>query len=108
MKRLLMMTGIAAALSTTLFSTANAGRADDAIQACRVAIQSEQGDDAIAKLTKIKSRGTAYEVWFNVDAQEDVKSWCFMKRGEVQQLVTTDGKWKGRNPKRPEGIDLSS
>ena len=50
---------------------------------------------------KIKPRGSSYETWFNIsDGESDFKSYCFIKRGEIQELVTTEGRWT-RNPKRP-------
>jgi len=85
-----------------------AAPADDAIQACRAAIEQAQGDDVVAKLSKVRPRGNNYEVWFNVQTdQVQQRSYCYLRRGEVQQMVTEDGQWKGRNPKRPQGVDLS-
>lgn len=87
---------------------ASAAPADDAIQACRIAIEQAQGDDIVTRLSKVRPRGNNYEVWFNVATEQaQQRSYCYLRRGEVQQLVTEDGRWKGRNPKRPENVDLS-
>lgn len=100
---------ISAALAFGLGTgSALAAAADDAIETCRAAIEQAQGVDVSAKLSKVKPRGNNYEVWFNVkDDGVDRKSYCYLKRGEVQQLLTQEGRWKGRNPRRPEGVDLS-
>lgn len=88
--------------------TVSAAPADDAIQACRTAIEQAQGDEVVTKLSKVRPRGNNYEVWFNVVTDEaQQRSYCYLKRGEVQQMVTEDGAWKGRNPKRPKSVDLS-
>ena len=100
---------VTAALACGLGSgSALAAAADDAIQSCRAAIEEAQGADVSAKLSKVKPRGNNYEVWFNVkDDGIYRKSYCYLKRGEVRQLLTQEGRWKGRNPRRPEGVDLS-
>ena len=59
-------------------------------------------------LKKIKPRGSSYEAWFNVsDDDEPLKSYCYVKRGNVEQLVTTNGRWTGSNPKRPKAEEQS-
>lgn len=88
-----------------VFSAAEAGKSErKAIEACKSAIIDAEGntiDDA--NLKKIKPRGRSYELWFNVSAGErEMKSFCEIKRGEIQFLVTSDGRWSGSNPKRPE------
>ena len=100
---------VTAALACGLGSaSALAAAADDAIKSCRAAIEEAQGVDVSAKLSKVKPRGNNYEVWFNVkDDGIYRKSYCYLKRGEVRQLLTQEGRWKGRNPRRPEGVDLS-
>ncbi|MDJ0926821.1 MAG: hypothetical protein QNJ73_04140 [Gammaproteobacteria bacterium] len=82
--------------------------AENAIKACRVAIEESSSNDVIARLSKIKTRGNNYEVWMNVssDSGEQMRTYCYTRRGEVDQFVLEDGKWVGRNPRRPESVDL--
>lgn len=82
--------------------------AEQAIKACRVAIEDSASDDVISRLSKIKTRGNNYEVWMNVsnDNGEQQRTYCYTRRGEVDQFVLEDGKWIGRNPRRPESVDL--
>jgi hypothetical protein len=94
------------AIFSLLFAGSNvlAGTADETVQACRAAIAEAEGRDySDVSLKKIKPRGSSYEVWFNVsgDAQP-LKSYCYIKRGKVEQLVTTAGRWTGSNPRRPK------
>ena len=90
-----------------LLGTAHASRAQDTIEQCRNAIEQTQGTEAVAKLSKIKSRGRNYEVWFNLKGTgEDMRSYCYGKPGEVKQLITENGRWKGRNPPRPEDVSF--
>ena len=103
-----IVTALAVVVCGLSTGSALAAAADDAIQSCRAAIEQAQGDDVSAKLSKVKPRGNNYEVWFNVkDDGIYRKSYCYLKRGEVRQLLTQEGRWKGRNPRRPEGVDLS-
>ena len=76
--------------------------ADKVVKSCKAAVTEAQGNtEAKASLMKIKPRGSSYETWFNIsDGESDFKSYCFIKRGEIQELVTTEGRWT-RNPKRP-------
>lgn len=86
-----------------------AGTADETVQACRAAISEAEGRDySDVSLKKIKPRGNSYEAWFNVsDDDEPLKSYCYIKRGKVEQLVTTEGRWTGSNPRRPKAEDES-
>ena len=87
--------------------TAAAAPAQDAIKACKTAVQDSVGEGTLAKLTKVKSRGANYEVWLNVKGEAaSQRSYCYLRRGEVQQLVTEDGQWVGRNPRRPEAAEI--
>jgi hypothetical protein len=98
----------AAALGAVAASgAAVAAPAQDAIEACRVAIEANAGQDVVSKLTKIKSRGANYEVWLSVKAEDqDQRTYCYLRRGQLDQFVVEDGSWVGRNPKRPESVDL--
>lgn len=81
-----------------------AAPAEDAIRACRDAVEQSLGEDVLSRLTKIKSRGANYEVWLNLSGDQlEQRSYCYFRRGEVQQIVVEDGRWVGRNPRRPEG-----
>lgn len=94
---------IAASATILLSGPALAAPAQKAIQACRVAVEQNVGDGVLSKLTKVRARGANYEVWLNLkggDTQQ--RSYCYLRRGEVEQLVVEDGKWVGRNPRRPE------
>ena len=87
--------------------TAVAAPAQDAIKACKVAVEESVGNDVLSKLTKVKARGANYEVWLNVKGGENQqRSYCYLRRGEVDQVVVEDGKWVGRNPRRPEAIQI--
>ena len=98
---------IALAAGTMVSGTAVAAPAQDAIRACKVAVADSVGDGVLSKLTKVKSRGANYEVWLNVkDGDANQRSYCYLRRGEVQQLVVEDGKWVGRNPRRPEAAEI--
>ena len=76
--------------------------ADRAIEACKSAIADEQGAELSTRLKKIKTRGGGYEAWFNLsDGDQQMKAFCATKRDQVE-LVTSEGSWTGRNPRRPE------
>lgn len=76
--------------------------ADRAVMACKSAIVDEQGSELRTRLKKIKARGGSYEAWFNLsDGDTQMKAYCLSKRDKVD-LITSEGSWKGRNPKRPE------
>ena len=86
---------------------ATAAPAQDAVRACKIAVEGSVGDGVLAKLTKVKARGANYEVWLNVkDGEQEQRSYCYLRRGEVEQLVVEDGKWVGRNPKRPDAANI--
>lgn len=99
------------AIISMLFAAGNvlAGTADETVQACRAAIAEAEGRDySDVSLKKIKPRGSSYEAWFNVsDDGQPLKSYCYIKRGKVEQLVTTEGRWTGSNPRRPKVEDAS-
>lgn len=96
--------GMVSALAS---GAAVAAPAEEAIEACRIAVESSVGEDAVSKLTKIKARGANYEVWLNVEADDEAKrSYCYLRRGDVAQFVVEEGKWVGRNPRRPDSVDL--
>jgi hypothetical protein len=98
MSPLVVAAGVVAALS--LSSAAHAS-ADRAVSACKDAIADAEGSELRARLKKIKSRGGAYEAWFNLsDGDTQLKAYCYSKRDQVD-LITSEGAWKGRNPKRP-------
>jgi hypothetical protein len=90
------------ALTLVAAEGALAARAKDAVEACKVAATAKAGDDVIAKLIKVKSRGANYEVWLNLHGEQDQKTFCFLRRAEVETLVMEEGEWRGRNPRRPE------
>ena len=97
--------GLAAGISVS--SAAVAAPAQDAIRACKIAVEESVGDGVLSNLTKVKSRGANYEVWLNVKGDDlQQRSYCFLRRGQVEQLVTEDGKWVGRNPRRPEAAEV--
>lgn len=97
-------TGLAIVLLLFTFGNAWGANADDTVKACRAAIAEAEGRDySDVDLKKIKPRGNSYEAWFNVsDDDEPLKAYCFIKRGKVEQLVTTEGRWTSSNPKRPK------
>jgi hypothetical protein len=98
---------ISAAASLVLAGNVVAAPAQDAIKACKVALEASVGDGILAKLTKVKARGANYEVWLNVkDGDTQQRSYCYLRRGEVDQLVVEEGKWVGRNPRRPEAAQI--
>ena len=99
---------VVVAASMGFSSGAMANKAEQAIQACRIAVEESASSDVIARLSKIKTRGNNYEVWMNVssDAGDQQRTYCYLRRGEVDQFVLEDGKWIGRNPRRPEAVDL--
>lgn len=102
--KILMISAGAALLMT---GTAMAAPAQDAVRACKVAVEESVGDGVLSKLTKVKARGANYEVWLNVKGgDEQQRSYCYLRRGEVDQLVVEDGKWVGRNPRRPEAAQI--
>jgi hypothetical protein len=83
-------------------SSPAAASADSAVMACKNAIVEEQGSELRTRLKKIKSRGGAYEAWFNLsDGDTQMTAYCLSKRDSVD-VITSEGSWKGRNPKRPE------
>jgi len=86
------------------FGNAWGANADETVQACRAAIAEAEGRDySDVSLKKIKPRGSSYEAWFNVsDADAPLKSYCYIKRGKVEQLVTSEGRWTSSNPRRPK------
>ena len=96
--------GLAVVLLLVAAGNAWGANADETVQVCRAAIAEAEGRDySDVALKKIKPRGNSYEAWFNVsDSDEPLKSYCYIKRGKVEQLVTTDGRWTGSNPKRPK------
>ena len=95
------------ALTLVAADGAMAARAKDAVEACKLAATAEAGEEVVAKLIKVKSRGANYEVWLNVKGGEtQQRSYCYLRRGEVDQVVVEDGKWVGRNPRRPEAIQI--
>lgn len=79
--------------------------ADKVVKSCKAAISDSQGTAiSSASLKRVKPRGNSYETWFNVtEGDQELKSYCYIKRGEVQQLVTSQGRWSS-NPKRPKNI----
>ena len=95
---------LAIVLLLLAFGNAWGANADETVKVCRAAIAEAEGRDySDVSLKKIKPRGNSYEAWFNVsDSDEPLKSYCYIKRGKVEQLVTTDGRWTGSNPKRPK------
>ncbi|MDH3509331.1 MAG: hypothetical protein OER85_00580 [Gammaproteobacteria bacterium] len=82
--------------------------ADMIVKSCKDAIADSQGSGySKANLQKIKPRGSSYETWFNVTSgDQELKSYCYIKRGEVQQLITSEGRWSS-NPKRPKDTQPS-
>ena len=98
------MSGLAIALLLLTFGNAWGANADETVKACRAAIaEAEDRDYSDVALKSIKPRGNSYEAWFNVsDKDEPLKSYCYIKRGKVEQLVTTEGRWTSSNPKRPK------
>jgi len=98
---------ITMAAGLMISGTATAAPAQDAIKACKVAVEENIGQGTLSKLTKVKSRGANYEVWLNVKGDDATqRSYCYLRRGEVQQIVVEDGQWVGRNPKRPEAAQI--
>lgn len=98
---------ISLAAGLMISGTAAAAPAQDAIKACKIAVQDSIGEGMLSKLTKVKSRGANYEVWLNVKGDDATqRSYCYLRRGEVQQLVVEDGQWVGRNPRRPEAAEI--
>jgi len=96
------------AFSMVAAEGAFAARAKDAVEACKVASAAAAvNEDTVGKLIKVKSRGANYEVWLNLRGDQDQKTYCYLRRGEVEQLVMEEGAWKGRNPKRPETSEAS-
>ena len=96
--------GLAIALLLFTFGNAWSASPDETVKACRAAIAEAEGMDyADVSLKKIKPRGSSYEAWFNVsDGDKALKSYCYIKRGKVEQLVTNEGRWKSSNPRRPK------
>lgn len=98
---------ITVAAGLMISGTATAAPAQDAIKACKVAVEANVGQGTLSKLTKVKSRGANYEVWLNVKGEDATqRSYCYLRRGEVEQIVVEDGQWVGRNPKRPEAAQI--
>ena len=83
--------------------------ADEVVRTCKAAIADSEGSDySAASLMRVNPRRNSYETWFNVaDGDREFKSYCYVKRGEVQELVTTDGRWS-KNPKRPKPGKVAS
>jgi hypothetical protein len=79
-----------------------AASADSVVQSCKTAISETEGTSYNdASLKRIKPRGSSYEAWFNISGgNRELKSYCYIKRGEIEQLVTSEGRWSS-NPKRP-------
>ena len=50
---------VALAVGVTVSGTVAAAPAQDAIRACKVAVEESVGSDVLSKLTKVKSRGIA-------------------------------------------------
>jgi hypothetical protein len=97
------------ALLLTAGEAAFAAQAKDALEACKVAVNAGNEAEVITKLMKIKARGANYEVWLNIDnADQAQKGYCFLRRGEVEQLIVEEGSWVGRNPRRPETAELAA
>jgi hypothetical protein len=96
--------GLAVVLLLITGSNAWGARADKSVQICKAAISEAEGRDyGDIFLKKIKPRGRNHEVWFNVsDGDEPIKSYCYVKRGKVEELITTEGRWTSSNPRRPE------
>ena len=102
----LMATGVLALVVAT--PAALAGPAENAIEACKVAIAADQGAETMARLKKIKSRGNSYEAWFNLsDGDDQLKAYCLTRRNKVEEYVATEGRWTSRNPGRPESAQTS-
>ena len=98
---------IAMAAGLLVSGTAAAAPAQDAIRACKTAVEDSVGNGQLARLTKVRARGANYEVWLNLSGDDaEQRSYCYLRRGEVDQLVVEDGQWIGRNPKRPEGANI--
>lgn len=92
---------MAALLATS--GSAFASKAADAVSQCRNAVVQEQGVESVAKLKKVKSRGAIYEVWMNIKGDDsEMRTYCALKRGKIQQMVTEEGRWTSSHPKRPE------
>ena len=95
--------GVTLAMLMTLPLTVHAANAEKAIEACKVAITAERGEGAKTKVKKIKPRGGNYEAWLNIsEGDSQFKTYCSTKRGKVNNLVTSEGRWTSSNPKRPE------
>ncbi|MGI9342201.1 MAG: hypothetical protein ACR2QV_05090 [Gammaproteobacteria bacterium] len=85
------------ALSPSAFASA-----DNAVKACKGAIADEQGAEVSTRLKSIRARGNAYEAWFNLsDGDTQLKAYCLSKRNNIE-LMTSEGRWTSRNPKRPK------
>lgn len=99
-------------LATALLAvsgSAFASKTSKAISQCRDAVTQEQGEAAVAKLKKVKSRGASYDIWMNVKAGENnLRSYCSLKRGQLQRVVTEEGRWTSNHPKRPSDESDSS
>ena len=83
--------------------------ADNVVKVCKTAIAESEGTDYnSASLKRIKPRRSSYETWFNIaEGDRELKSYCYIKRGQLEQLVTTEGRWSS-NPKRPKTQKLAS
>jgi len=85
------------ALSPSAFASA-----DNAVKACKGAIADEQGKQVSTRLKSIRARGNAYEAWFNLsDGDTQLKAYCLSKRNNIE-LMTSEGRWTSRNPRRPK------
>lgn len=85
-----------------------AGPAENAIKACKIAFAEEQGSEMMARLKRIKSRGTTYEAWFNLsDGDDQLKAYCVAKRERVTEVFLAEGRWTSRKPSRPEATQPS-
>ncbi len=96
--------GLYVAFLLLVIGNAWGANADKTVQVCKAAIAEVEGRDySDIDLKKIKPRGNSFEAWFNVsDSDEPLKSYCYIKRGKVEQLVTTEGRWATSHPKRPK------
>lgn len=93
----------------SISAPAFASKASKAVSQCRDAVVQEQGQDAVAKLRKVQSRGAGFDVWLNVTGiDNELRAFCYLKKGEVQQMVTEEGRWTSRHPSRPDFVKKSA
>jgi hypothetical protein len=102
-RRIQRTLAVAAAIMTSLaMSPAAFASADRAVKACKGAIADEQGEAMSTRLKSIRARGNAYEAWFNLsDGDTQLKAYCLSRRNTVE-IITSEGRWTSRNPRRPE------